>query len=173
MINNKYRISIFIFIPFVLSSFINFLPIHFVFYFSFFKKNFCHFSKILKTKINKTIFFQCFSFPFFAFLLCHVINNFFNIICAVRIISFWITNFREFWLIIRVYCYTKYDSVYHTDEPSSAHLTMKFIYSSLNVLRLALDQDLFNCSVSGRRSVAIVSKLLNSISSVWRAWKET
>lgn len=45
-----------------------------------------------------------------------------------------------------------------------------FFYSSLNVLRLALDQDLLSCSVSGRRSVAMVSKLLNSISSIWRAY---
>lgn len=47
------------------------------------------------------------------------------------------------------------------------------LYSSLKVLRLALDQDLFKCSASGRRSVPIFNKFVNSISSVCRAWLRT
>lgn len=42
-------------------------------------------------------------------------------------------------------------------------------YSSLNVERLALDQDLLSCSLSGRRSVATCKRLLNSISRDCRA----
>lgn len=43
-----------------------------------------------------------------------------------------------------------------------------WFYSSLKVPRLAFDQDLFNCSASGRRSVPTFKRFANSISNVCR-----